>query len=81
MLLPGAEDETIRLVAAAASWVGSPSSPVRVLLAGEQVGIAGRLEQAGFEPVQRFVCLMRRTAKPRALPKAIPAVANSVVGV
>ena len=44
-------------------------------------GLAGRLEDAGFQPQREFVSLMRRTTRPLAMPRLRPAIAKNAVGV
>jgi hypothetical protein len=67
------------LVSAAAAAAEFAAGPVYVLTAADNVAM--RLEQAGFEPQASFVSLMRRTAKPLALPNKVAVVAKNAVGV
>ncbi len=65
--------------ACAASESGSANVLVLVPEAAE--GVARRLVEAGFTPQQTFVSLLRRTARPLALPKKVAVVAKNAVGV
>jgi hypothetical protein len=76
----GALDETEAVLAAAAGAVEGADGPLFVLLPRSAGGIALRLAAAGFEARQDFVCLMRRTTRPKALPKLTPAIAKNAVG-
>ena len=73
-------DETAAIVAAAAGAVEGGDCPVFVLVPRTAAGVALRLEEAGFEARQEFVCLMRRTTRPQKLLKLQPAIARNAVG-
>jgi hypothetical protein len=74
-------DETRNLVAAAAQAVDAGGAPLFVIVPSSAEAVMRRLEDAGFVRRQEFVCLMRRTTRPLALPRLNPAVAKNAVGV
>jgi len=73
--------EAAGIVAGAMAALDEPEGPVFVLLPQTAEALARGLEDAGFEPRADFVSLMRRTARPLAMPKKVAVVAENAVGV
>jgi len=69
------------IVSAACNATASAGEAVFVLVPNAAEGLSRRLEDAGFTPQSEFISLMRRTAKPLALPKQVAVVAKNAVGV
>jgi hypothetical protein len=69
------------IVSAACGAAESSREAVFVLVPNAAQGMMRRLQEAGFTPQNEFVSLMRRTAKPLAMPKKVAAVAENAVGV
>jgi len=74
-------DQTRGVVAAATQAVDAGGVPLFVVVPRAADALIRRLEGNGFVARQDFVCLMRRTTRPVALPKLTPAVAKNAVGV
>lgn len=81
LLDPEAEAEAEQLVGSALQALDARAGPVLVLIPKYEEALAARLERAGFLMQREFVCTLRRTVRPQTLPKAIPAVVKTVVGV
>ncbi len=82
MLTEKALDQTRAIIAAAVHDLEAGQPSIFVLLPRSAGALASRLEDAGFEPQQEFVSLMRRTTRTQTLPLILPAVAgNAVPGV
>jgi hypothetical protein len=83
LLRPESEPESAGIVATALQAMGSgvPACPKLALVPSNSEGIARRLEEAGFRAVGEYISLVRRTTRPMALPKTVPAVAKNAVGV
>lgn len=80
MVGEGAMAQTQDVVEAAIKAVEPNGAPVFTLIPRTAESLARRVEAAGFEPRDEFVCLMRRTTRPQALPKLVPAIAKNAVG-
>jgi hypothetical protein len=81
MATPAGLDETDSLLAAAAEAVEAGGAPVFVVVPRTSEALGRRLEQGGFTNREEFICLMRRTTRPIALPKLTPAIVENAVGV
>jgi hypothetical protein len=81
MLTADATPDALGIVNAACAAAELASDSVFVLVPEAAEGLARRLEEAGFTPRQAFVSMMRRTARPLALPQKVAAVAKNAVGV
>jgi hypothetical protein len=76
-----ASGEVEGLVGAAISAADAPDEPVLVLVPQAAESVARALEGAGFISRSEYVSLVRRTAKPLALPRKVPVVAKNAIGV
>jgi hypothetical protein len=74
-------DQTRGVIAAAAQAVDAGGVPLFVVVPRVAETLIRHLEVNGFTARQDFVCLMRRTTRPVALPKLTPAVAKNAVRV
>ena len=82
MLCPNtAADASGMMAAALRSLDGGTQGPMLALVPATSEGLARRLEDAGFRVVGAYTSLVHRTARPFALPKAVPAVAKNAIGV
>jgi hypothetical protein len=76
-----AAGEVEGLVGAAISAADAPDEAVLVLVPRAAESVARALEGAGFISSIEYVSLVRRTAKPLALPRKVPVVAKNAIGV
>jgi hypothetical protein len=80
VLLAESVARTEGLIRAAVAAVDGAGLPVFVLT-DRASPIVPKLEAAGFDLQGEYISLLRRTAKPIALPKMVPAIAKNAVGV
>jgi hypothetical protein len=74
-------DDTSAMIDTAVAATEGEGQPLFVLVPEADVALAARLEEYGLTAGQRFVSLMRRTARPQTLPKLTPAIAKNAIGV
>jgi hypothetical protein len=77
---PAHLDTAPAMITAAGQALGVAAGQALVLMPESDEALARGLEQEGFVPVQHYISLLQRTARPITLPKLTPAVAKNVVG-
>jgi hypothetical protein len=73
--------EAAGIVGAASQGALEAGEPVLVLVPNSSEGTARRLVDAGFAPRGEYVSLVRRTARPMAMPRTAVVVAKNAIGV